>query len=105
MENLSSEPIETRVALAWILVSACTVLGFGQTTSSGKQDAEQASQHHQVQMSEELHIGDSVNARLTPGQKKAVTDAKSLGPDNAAVFKPDGTLVKIRSVERFGQGF
>ncbi|MGD0790405.1 MAG: hypothetical protein ABR920_01430 [Terriglobales bacterium] len=105
MEKSSSRTIATLAAFVPALISLCSILSFGQSTTSGKQDAQAGSQHNQVQLSEEIPVQDRVTVKLTPGQKKAVADSKTLGPDSAAVFKPDGTLVQKGSVKELDKVF
>ncbi len=66
-----------------------------QTTQDGGDNASASgSRHSEVQLSEHLQTEDHVQAKLTPGQRKAVDSAKDLAPGNASVFKADGTLVR-----------
>jgi hypothetical protein len=64
------------------------------TQDSESKPSASGSRHDEVQLSEHLQTEDHLQAKLTPGQRKAVDSAKDLAPDNAAVFKADGTLVR-----------
>jgi hypothetical protein len=48
---------------------------------------------------------DDVEAKLTPGQKKAVTDAKKLRTDGAAIYNEDGKKVKEGSSKNLAYEF
>jgi hypothetical protein len=66
-----------------------------QTTQDSESKASASSgRHDEVQPSEHLQTEDHVQAKLTRGQRIAVESVKDLPPDNTAIFKADGTLVR-----------
>jgi hypothetical protein len=82
------------------VVLFCAVFSVGQTTASGSK-TERQSKHYDVEPSDETRTQDQVEAKLTPGQKKAVASAKSLRPGSLAVFKPDGSLIEKGPLTEF----
>jgi hypothetical protein len=91
-----------KVIAAYCFIALLTYAGSvlsAQESKQTTQDSESkasapSSQHYEAQPSEHLQTEDHVQVKLTPGQRKAVESAKDLPPDNAAVFKADGTLVR-----------
>lgn len=81
-------------AIACALVCSFGVPGFGQSAPDGSKAPAANSQHSDVKLSEQLSTQDRLSVKLTLGQKKAIESAQALGPDSAAVFKSNGTLVR-----------
>jgi len=73
--------------------------------SSTSKTTPPSGKHSDVQLSETLHTQDDVEAKLTPGQKKAVTDAKKLRTDGAAIYNEDGKKVKEGSSKNLAYEF
>lgn len=102
MEQSGFRTITRYAVLASILIgNVC----LAQDAATGKQDTQSGAQRHRVGASEEVHVQDRVTAKLTLGQKKAIENGKTLGPNSAALFKADGTLLKKGSVKEFDKAF
>jgi hypothetical protein len=93
------------VAVVCTLVCSFGGLSFGQGATGGSKGSAAGSQHTDVSVSDQSSTEDRVSAKLTPGERKALATANTLGPDSAAIFNSDGTLVRKGPTKELDSSF
>lgn len=107
VNNFSSCAYYRLIVFVVYAVTSITVLqGFAQEASSNSSKASSSGgKHYEAQLSEQLHTDDQVSAKLTLGQRRALANAKDLDSDSAAIFNPDGTVLRKGSARDLAGAF